>query len=400
LAYIRKTKVFEGHRYEGCGKTEEEAYRKLFAKIEAAKRGELVTSKNMTVNTWANTWLDTYIAPRVREPGKKKSRGTMNEASYKSKEALVYNYIVPAIGTVKMNDVTPVMLQRVLNGNKEMSYSHVQKLKLAMEQMFRQAWVDKKILFDPAANLKLPAVEQKKRRALTDEERYYFFIAAQKNRHGLMFRFLLATGIRPNELAALRVGDISLKDKTVYVHSAVETGTSVIGMPKTDAGSRYTLINDLADKTIVGDLRAHIKGKTEEDFVFTAKDGKTMMSRAVLAKAWDSFARTMDLEMGAKTTRYGHIYDPSDLDEQGRPLYPDPKDKTKPRNGHVIAPDLVTYCLRHTFGTDMQRAGVPINQTRYMMGHTNISTTAFFYIDTGKADVLQVIDRLSEDNKA
>ena len=133
MAYIRKTKVFEGHRYEGCGKTEEEAYRKLFAKIEAAKRGELVTSKNMTVNTWANTWLDTYIAPRVREPGKKKSRGTMNEASYKSKEALVYNYIVPAIGTVKMNDVTPVMLQRVLNGNKEMSYSHVQKLKLAME---------------------------------------------------------------------------------------------------------------------------------------------------------------------------------------------------------------------------------------------------------------------------
>ena len=67
---------------------------------------------------------------------------------------------------------------------------------------------------------------------------------------------------------------------------------------------------------------------------------------------------------------------------------PDPSDPSKPRNGHKIAPDLVLYCLRHTYGTDLQHAGVPINIIKYLMGHSDIAVTSNIYVDSGEADAL------------
>ena len=51
----------------------------------------------------------------------------------------------------------------------------------------------------------------------------------------------------------------------------------------------------------------------------------------------------------------------------------------------VVAEDLTPYCLRHTFCTDLQRADVPINVAKELMGHANISVTANIYThkDTG-----------------
>ena len=46
------------------------------------------------------------------------------------------------------------------------------------------------------------------------------------------------------------------------------------------------------------------------------------------------------------------------------------------------ADDLCPYCLRHTYGMDLQDAGVPNNVAKYLMGHSDITTTANIYTDT------------------
>jgi site-specific recombinase XerD len=43
------------------------------------------------------------------------------------------------------------------------------------------------------------------------------------------------------------------------------------------------------------------------------------------------------------------------------------------------APDLVPYCMRHTYATDLQDAGVPINIAKYLLGHEDIATTGNIY---------------------
>ena len=52
---------------------------------------------------------------------------------------------------------------------------------------------------------------------------------------------------------------------------------------------------------------------------------------------------------------------------------------------HAIAPDLTPYCLRHTFCTDLQRAEVPINVAKELMGHANITVTANIYTHRDQA---------------
>jgi integrase len=42
---------------------------------------------------------------------------------------------------------------------------------------------------------------------------------------------------------------------------------------------------------------------------------------------------------------------------------------------YPVADDLVMYCLRHTYGTDLQRAGVSINVARELMGHSSVTIT-------------------------
>ena len=44
-----------------------------------------------------------------------------------------------------------------------------------------------------------------------------------------------------------------------------------------------------------------------------------------------------------------------------------------------LADDFTMYNLRHTYCTDLEKAGVPINIARQLMGHSDISITSKIY---------------------
>ena len=387
--YIRKSFVLDGKQYIVTGKTEKEALEKLAVKKETVRRAELAKGRDCTVEDWASTWLETYVKPKVRIPGADKKKGTMTQKSYEMYESKIYNYIVPALRGKKMRSVTDTMLQTVLNRQSDMSESHAKKMRMILRAMFSQAAFSRIIPFDPTLKLTIPAsASTEKRRSLTDGERAVLLKAAETHRSGLWVRFLMRTGLRPGESAALRVEHLDMDNRLIHVCQSVESGTNVISTPKTTAGNRFVPIP--AD--IFSDLERHIRAKAKSDFVFTQEDGKSMMTTTVMTNNWRSFSRQMDILMGAEMTSHGHIYDPNDLSPNGKPLYPDKYGK--PRNGHKIAPDLVLYCLRHTYGTDLQRAGVPINVAKALMGHSDISVTANVYTDATIDDALSARERL------
>lgn len=169
--YIRKTFTYDGRQYEVTGKTEAEAYEKIGHKKAALSRGEVGISSAMTVRAWCATYLDTYITPRIRDEGGKK--GTKDSLTAKS--AAMYRqkldgYLIPAIGGLRLKDVKAAHLQRVINAQAGKSFSHVNKLMLVTQQIFRRAYLDRLILFDPAEDLTQPNVEKNTRRSLTEQE--------------------------------------------------------------------------------------------------------------------------------------------------------------------------------------------------------------------------------------
>lgn len=390
--YWREWKSFEGKQYCGIAnnkdpkKARTAALIDLAEKIAEAKSGSQLLDKNTLVKKWSQTWLATYVTPRVREPGQPKTKKTMTQKSYEMYEDKL-RYILDVVGSLKLQEVRDTHLQTILNRQAGMSKSHVSKIMIVTQSMFRQAYASRLISYDPSINLTLPVVTDGKRRSLTDRERELLREAAKLHRCGLWAETLLGTGMRPGESAPLLVKDFDFVSGLMSIDKDIESGTYSVSDPKTKAGVRKIPIPDeLVDK-----LNAAFAGKGPFDYAFPQTDGKKMKTQECLSNDWQSFRRCMDILGGAKTimlrktpsagkttvsrsirtiaeysytaTACGRIMNMEDDEERGS----------------VLSDDLVCYCLRHTYCTDLQKKGVPVDIAKYLMGHEDIRTTANIY---------------------
>lgn len=144
--------------------------------------------------------------------------------------------------------------------------------------------------------------------------------------------------MRPGETAALTWSDVDFEHNEIHVHTAKESGSRDVKGPKTSSGIR--------DIPIHSDLGWRLKEAKGEPFalVFPNQNG-VIQTESAMRRAWKSFRK----ELGT--------------------LGP-------------VSKDLTPYCLRHTFCTDLQRAGVPLNVAKELMGHSDIQTTANIYTHT------------------
>lgn len=329
--YIRKTFTFNGRRYEVSGKTEAEAITKMVRLQDDLRRGVVSSGGNMTVNAWFEQWLELYKSSADLTP--------KSLAMYREKYS---GYLAPAIGRMRLKDVRDVHLQRILNEQAGMSHSHVSKLRSVMQQMFSRARKSRLIPYDPAEDLAMPSVVRNSRRSLTPEEREVF-LAVEPSIPGAVFYFaMLYTGMRPGELAALQWRDVDFDRNDIHVFRALESGSwRVLKEPKTAAGVRSIPIRaELAARLLP------LRGEPMSP-VFQNQAGN-MHNPGTLQRLWNAITRSMD----------------SFLVSSG---------------SGSLSPDLVPYCLRHTFCTDLQDSGVPINIAKELMGHADISTTANIY---------------------
>ena len=334
--YIRKTARLNGKKYEATGKTELEAMTKLADKLAAAKRGEETISRSMSVDTWYKQWKALYKEPKGLTA---KSLGMYDEKYTK--------YIKPRIGHMKLGDVKDAHLQKILNGQAGRSVSHVKKIRMVLQEMFKRARQSRLILYDPAELLELPTATEGRRRSITEAERKAILAVAEHHRAGLWVLTLLYTGMRPGETAALIWADVDFECNEIHIHAAKESGSTAIKGPKTAAGVR--------DIPIHSDLAWRLREARGKPFspVFPTQAGNRQNENS-MRRLWTSFKRDLDIYLGAKLER-------NKITES------------------KVAPDLTPYCLRHTFCTDLQRAGVAINVAKELMGHSDISTTANIY---------------------
>ena len=334
--YVRKTVTWSGRRYEVRGKTEEEACEKLAELVGALERGELALSGDTTVDQWYRQWKAIYKDPAGLTP---KSLSLYDEK--------YNNYISPAVGTMSLRAVRDLHLQTILNSQSGRSYSHVSKLRMVMQELFRQARRSRLIVHNPAEGLLLPENSRRGHRAITEEERKHILALAREHPSGLWVLMILYAGLRPGETAALQWKDIDFDRNEIRVSKAVESGSRIIKPPKTEVGLR-----DIPMRQELRTRLWEVRGEPDEP-VFPNARGE-FSSANNLRGRWSAFARDLDIRMGAKVEA-GVVVE------------------------HVLAEDLTPYCLRHTFCTDLQRAGVPINVAKELMGHANISVTANIY---------------------
>ena len=340
---ITKTFTFEGKRYYVRAKTDDEAKIKAALKRKELEEGKRTISKNMLVSTWAKEWLRVYKEP------------TVSTKHYKNIETIVNNQIAPKIGALQLKNVKPVHLQGILNDATVYSNSYIDKIQNILKHMFKDAYYNNLLIENPAEGLRIPRGKAKQpRRAITPMERKLTLQVADEYRGGTFVLIMLYCGLRPGEVAALTWGNVDLKNNVIHVRQALKAD-GTIGPPKSAAGYR-----DVPVPVILAERLREERKNSKTMLVCTNSQGNPYNATAIKVM-FRVYRNKMNIAAGCKT-KWGRALPPLAVDD-----------------------DLTLYCYRHTYCTDLQAAGVPINVAKELMGHSSIAITAQIYTHKSEA---------------
>lgn len=354
--YYRHRETYQGVEIDLRAKDASELDEKVREKKNSIDRGEIAgANAGTTVAAWCEEWLETYKKPYVVKN------------TYTSYVGYVNKYIKPAIGKIKIKDVRQSDLQKILFSQEGGSFSRVSKLRITICSIFKSAYINRIIYFDPSVGLKLPNYENGTHRVITSGEKRTLEKVCEVHPHGLFPMLILYCGLRPGECAVLRRKNVDLKKREIRIECALEGNSKIIKLPKTLSGIRTVPIPDEAFPAVSATVSKIGDG---EAFVFDVNG--THPTDQTLKRWWKSIRRAMNIELGAKMYR----------------------NQIKPED-ELVAEDFTPYCLRHTYCTMLQDAGIPLNVAKELMGHKNVTVTANIYThqtELQRTDAKKTID--------
>lgn len=240
-------------------------------------------------------------------------------------------HIVPIIGDIPLADVTPAQCQAVMASMVGYATDTQRKVKQLMIFLFDSAITGGYIDVNPAVHVTDPQPKPSQvRRVLTEEEKQKVIDTIPQDPRYIIFGFMLLCGCRPDEAAKIKYSDI--KDGMLHIH-----GTKTV-----NADRIVPIPEELTDLI------------PEADREYIAVDHRgNPLSASSRRRLWLDFKKDSELSS-----------------------------------------DIVPYCLRHTYCTNLLHAGVDIRIASRLMGHSSISITNDIYTHIQVDDIISAKDKI------
>lgn len=294
-------------------------------------------SENMSFNEWCEICIERYKRESVR----------------KDIKTVLKSRFYPHFKGLRLTKITTRNLQEALNELSGMSMSYINQAYQAIRFIFKYAVIEELLAKDPSLALVKPIGTRKKRRALTAKEREAVIKVAKTKKQYYAFLLMLYCGCRPSEATECKGKDI----------------ISVDGIPTLHIRGQKTALSDRF-VPIPKELYPLIKKTPKNEYISPTEKGNKQ-NKDKLRRTWLFFRRKLDIELGATIYRNAIVES-------------------------VISPDLVPYCFRHEYCTDLARKGIDIRLAQRLMGHTNIKMTADIYTNLETSDIISKTKSLAE----
>lgn len=335
----RKRFTYKGKVYNVYADTRAELVRKYIDKMNSLKNGDPVKGPHALMTDWTLKCIDTY------KTGQK-------EVTQQKFISRVNHCILSQIGNIPVADITPMDLQDVLNAQAGKSKTQINEVYQALRFIFRHAKENHLRSDDPTEYLTKPSGTHHSRRALTPTERAAVLDVAKTDRRYYMYLLMLLCGCRPSEAIGCKGSDIQLVDGYYMLHIR---------------GTKTALSDRLVP--IPTTLLELIKNTPKHQYIAQTRIGSQITNQQ---RVWTSFKRALNLHLGCRTYRNQLI-----------PPYP-------------VAPDLVPYCFRHEYCSDLARKHVDIRIAQKLMGHSDITLTANIYTHVDINDLITAAELINE----
>jgi len=270
------------------------------------------------------------------------------------------------------------MVQRLINDIADKGYarSTVEKVHLAIKSSLDQAIKNEMLIKNPAVGVILPTGERQEKAVLTVDDQAKYVEAAIDYRHGEVFIFILATGLRIGEVLALTWADIDYVNKTasitknqIHVKDPDDPNDKwryEIGSPKTKASCRVIPLLSVALDLL---QRVQQKQQKEKDLAGENYNDQNLV-----------FCCNQGQRLAPTNLRWDNI-------------------NIRKRAG--IESKVSIHGLRHTFATRGLENGIPLKVMQELLGHGSLSMTADLYThvlpETKHGEVMKLAGTISLD---
>lgn len=319
------------------GKTQKELDKNYRDFMSLKDKGIILQEENMTFQELSDLWLTNEKVGSVKE---------QSITIIKSRLKTINSYI----GDIKVKNLKQSHIEEFrkvfIESGKVDRYN---KCLSTIRAIIKYA-VHKDIMAkDITGGMSRVNYHRKEKRSLTQEERDLIEKADLNEFEYCLANLLLFTGLRKSEALALNVSDIDLKKRKINVCKTLVSSKSVTDClqdyPKTKAGKRQVPI-PMPLYPILKDYISHKDG-----ILFPSKYG-SYIGLNYFFRRWRQFINKLQAV-------------------SDKPL-PD---------------DITAHTFRHTYASDLYKAGVDIKQAQYLLGHDDIKTTLDTYTHFGYADV-------------
>ena len=349
--------TIDGVRYSVYAERKDDLQAKEDAKRAQIKAGIYHTNETITLNQYFDEWIE----------GKALS----------VRPATVYLYrrwyncnVRNTLGRHKVRTLERRQIVLLMNNVAEKTgIATANKVHTLIGSILKGAMADDIISRNVAAGIpeikqKGPPARETIHRELTDSELERFFSAAKCSYYYTAFRFLLNTGTRAGECAALQWKDIDWSNSIIHIRRTItkdREGNSIIGeAAKTKTSKRDIPMNETVKEIIdyQWSLYRDLHGIVSPcDFVFPKVDGTFSNEKSI-----------------GNSLRY--------------------IEKQYNKGARVPLNPFSLHAFRDTFASRAIRAGVPPNTLKEILGHASLSMTMDLYAHVSQGDKRQAMEKL------
>jgi integrase len=332
------------------GKTRSEVIKKKKALESQLITGTYRGPTDYTVESWLNHWVENNVKNRL------------SAKSYEMYKYIIRVHLIPALGTVKLEDVTTEMIENLLNkkmnpadGSRKLKMRTVYYIKQTLNAAMKKAKRNKLISYNMVEDVDLPAIPKPRptEKAMTTEEMTTFIRGTQESPYHTIWEIGFLTGFRRGELLGLKWTDIDFKASVINLRRQVvliDSKPVVTDDLKTTGSAQEIVVLPIA----IDKLRQH-KLKQRELF----------------------------LKLGIQLDEDDLVF----TNYTKNPMRPDVISHafTRERKRLGLREGLSMHGTRHTFATLSAESGMETMKLKDLMRHADISTT-MGYVGTMKSD--------------
>ncbi len=254
------------------GRTAEEVQQLLLSARADQAKGIVIDGEKQSVAEFLTSWLQNTARLSTR------ARTSERYAE------LIRLHVVPALGDVRLEKLTPQQVQQLLNAKSAAGLSpktvrHIRGvLATALARALKWGLVHR----NAAALADAPRAVRHQIRAFTSDEARAFIDAVAGQRHEPLYLLTVTLGLRRGEVLGLKWADVDFDARTVHVRGALQRvgGKLTLSETKTERSRRTLPLLDFVAKA----LRTHRTRQLQErlmagsawhdtGFVFTTRIG-------------------------------------------------------------------------------------------------------------------------------